>query len=148
VAGVRWLEAGVWQPAADLAWPGGLGRLVLGGFPARHIDVVGRPAAELVGPGDLLRPWERDRTEPFSSPTRWHALEPCYLAVSTCACPRSSAARPTSSRRSPDAQSHESREHAVGLAVGQIPNMRLRLLVVLWHIAHARAGRPAGAARP
>jgi CRP/FNR family cyclic AMP-dependent transcriptional regulator len=136
VAGVRWLDAGPWQPAADAAWSGGLGLLVLGGFLARHVDVVGRPATELLGPGDLLRPWERDRTEPFSSAARWHALEPCCLAVldarvSTVIC------------RWPDLVEAivgravgRSREHAVGLAVGQIPNMRLRVLVVLWHIAH------------
>jgi CRP-like cAMP-binding protein len=34
-----------------------------------------------------------------------------------------------------------SREQAIGLAVGQIPSMRLRVLVVLWHIA-GRWGEP------
>jgi CRP/FNR family cyclic AMP-dependent transcriptional regulator len=136
IAGVRWLEPGAWQPADDLAGPGGLGLLVLEGFLTRHVDVVGRPATELLGPGDLLRPWEPDRTEPFSSTTRWHALEPCCVAalderVTAVIC------------RWPDLVAAivgravaRSREHAVGLAVGQIPNMRLRVLVVLWHIAH------------
>src|ERR671929_160177 len=34
-----------------------------------------------------------------------------------------------------------SREQAIALAVGQIPSMRLRLLVVLWHVAE-RWGEP------
>jgi hypothetical protein len=135
VARVRRIDPGAWQPPADLAGPGGLGLLVLGGFLARHVDVVGRPATELLGPGDLLRPWEPDRTEPFSSAARWQALEPCCLAVLD---ERVSAVI----GRWPDLVAAlvgralaRSRGHAVGLAVGQIPSMRLRLLVVLWHIA-------------
>src|SRR3954467_8948746 len=71
LGGVQWLDAGAWQPPKD---PGGLGLLVLDGFLVRHVDVVGRPAAELLGSGDLLRPWQPDRTAPFSSGTRWQVL--------------------------------------------------------------------------
>jgi hypothetical protein len=142
LARVRWLDPGVWRPAADeLGGPGGLGLLVLEGFLVRHVDVVGRPATELLGPGDLLRPWEPDRTAPFSSGARWQVLEPCRVAVldqRVCAV----------IGRWPDLVAAlvgralaRSREQAIGLAVGQIPSMRLRVLVVLWHIA-GRWGEP------
>jgi CRP/FNR family cyclic AMP-dependent transcriptional regulator len=141
LAGVQWLDAGPWQPPQDAGGLGGLGLLVLEGFLVRHVDVVGRPAAELLGAGDLLRPWEPDRTAPFSSGTRWHVLEPCQVALldeRLCAV----------IGRWPDLVAAlvgralaRSREQAIGLAVGQIPNMRLRVLVLLWHAA-LRWGEP------
>src|SRR4051794_9205120 len=70
-----------WQPPEDAGGLGRLGLLVLEGFLVRHVDVVGRPAAELLGAGDLLRPWEPDRTAPFSSGARWQVLEPCRVAL-------------------------------------------------------------------
>ena len=72
---------GAWQPPDDLGGPGCLGLLVLEGFLVRHVDVVGRPATELLGKGDLLRPWEPDRTAPFFSDVRWQVLEPCLVAL-------------------------------------------------------------------
>lgn len=141
LAGVRWLDAGAWQPPTDPGGPGGLGLLVLEGFLVRHVDVVGRPAAELLGSGDLLRPWQPDRTAPFSSGTRWQVLEPCRVALldeRVCAV----------IGRWPDLVAAlvgralaRSREQAIALAVGQIPNMRLRVLVLLWHVAE-RWGQP------
>lgn len=141
LASVRWLDQGPWHPSDDLATPGGLGLLVLEGFVVRHVDVVGRPATELLGAGDLLRPWEPDRTVPFSSGARWQVLEPCRVALldeRVCAV----------IGRWPDLVAalvgraiSRSREQAISLAVGQIPSMPLRLLVVLWHIA-GRWGGP------
>ena len=141
LAGVRWLRPGAWQGAEDLGGPRWLGLLVLEGFLVRHVDVVGRPATELLGAGDLLRPWEPDRTAPFSSGARWQVLEPCRVALldeRVCAV----------IGRWPDLVAAlvgralaRSREQAIALAVGQIPNMRLRLLVVLWHVA-GRWGDP------
>jgi DNA-binding transcriptional ArsR family regulator len=135
LAGVRWLGPGPWHPAEDLGGPGWLGLLVLEGFLVRHVDVVGRPATELLGSGDLLRPWEPDRTAPFSSGARWQVLEPCRVALldeRVCAV----------IGRWPDLVAAlvgralaRSREQAIALAVGQIPSMRLRLLIVLWHVA-------------
>lgn len=141
LASVHWLHPGPWRPADDLGGQGGLGLLVLDGFLVRHVDVVGRPATELLGAGDLLRPWQPDRTAPFSSGARWHVLEPCRVALldeRVCAV----------IGRWPDLVAAlvgralaRSREQAIALAVGQIPSMRLRLLVVLWHVA-GRWGRP------
>ena len=138
LASAHWLDPGAWQPPPDL---GGLGLLLLEGFLLPHVDVVGRPATELLGAGDLLRPWQPDRTAPFSSGARWHVLEPCRVAVldeRVCAV----------IGRWPDLVAAlveralaRSREQAIALAVGQIPSMRLRLLVVLWHVAE-RWGRP------
>src|SRR3954451_8394020 len=67
LARVFWLDPGPWAPPRDLGGPGGLGLLVLDGFLVRQVDVVGRPATELLGARALVRPWQPDRTAPVSS---------------------------------------------------------------------------------
>src|SRR3954464_10698027 len=141
LARVFLLDPGPWAPPRDLGGPGGLGLLGLDGFLVRQVDVVGRPATELLGAGDLLRPWQPDSTAPFSSGARWQALEPCRVALldeRVCAV----------IGRWPDLVAAlvgralaRSREQAIALAVGQIPSMPLRVLVVLWHVAE-RWGEP------
>jgi CRP/FNR family cyclic AMP-dependent transcriptional regulator len=133
LATAHWFGPGPWHPSEDLGGTGCLGLLVLDGFVVRHVDVIGRPATELLGAGDLLRPWDPDRTTPFSSGARWHALEPCRVAVldeRVCAV----------IGRWPDLVATlvgralaRSREQAIGLAVGQVRSMQMRLLVVLTH---------------
>jgi CRP/FNR family cyclic AMP-dependent transcriptional regulator len=135
LARVRWLDPGPWQPPADLARPGCLGMLVLDGFLVRQVDVVGRPATELLGPGDLLRPWEPDRTAPFSSGARWHVLEQCRVALLDERVSAVVGRWPELVAAVVGRAVARSREHAITLAVGQMPNMRLRLLVFLWHVA-------------
>src|SRR4051812_47704553 len=55
------LEAGP-QPVSE--WFGsslhGPGLLILHGIIAKEVHVEGRTATELLGPGDLLRPWDAD----------------------------------------------------------------------------------------
>ena len=53
-----WLEPGPWQPLAD-EWDhrGHLGLLIVEGFLTRSLQVGATRCAELLGPGDLLRPW-------------------------------------------------------------------------------------------
>ena len=54
--------AGPWRPedAEGEAARGGIGLLVLEGLVVRRAGADGRYGAELLGPGDLLRPWEHD----------------------------------------------------------------------------------------
>jgi CRP/FNR family cyclic AMP-dependent transcriptional regulator len=61
-ARVMTLEPGRWQP--DDLWDRQnhptLGLLVLDGLMIREVAVAGRPSTELLGAGDLLRPWDHD----------------------------------------------------------------------------------------
>jgi hypothetical protein len=132
----RWLEAGEWQPSNE---PGGtegwLGLLVLDGYLVRHVQVVGRPPCELLGPGDLLHPWEPDHTEPFPAGSRWEVLERTHLAVLD----RRFAAV---AGRWPEVVSAlfgraiaRSRSLLLNLAIGQLVGIDIRLLVLLWHVS-------------
>jgi CRP/FNR family transcriptional regulator, cyclic AMP receptor protein len=132
----RWLEPGEWHPARETGdGAGQLGLLVLEGFLARQIRVVDRPPVELLGPGDLLHPWEPDHTEPFVAGARWDVLEPARLAVLD----RRFAAI---AGRWPDLVAAlfaraiaRSRSLLLNLAIGQLVGVDIRLLVLFWHIA-------------
>jgi CRP/FNR family transcriptional regulator, cyclic AMP receptor protein len=131
-----WVEPGEWHPADEPADSAGhLGLLVLEGFLVRQVRVIDRPPAELLGPGDLLHPWEPDHTEPFPAGARWDVIEPARLAVLD----RRFAAV---IGRWPDLVAAlfaraiaRSRSLLLNLAIGQLVGVDIRLLVLLWHIA-------------
>src|SRR4051794_30217003 len=83
IAPAEWLHPREWNPPPPAAEDRAshLGLLVVDGFFARRVRVLDRPATELLGPGDLLLPWEPDRTEPFSAGARWEVLEQARIAV-------------------------------------------------------------------
>jgi hypothetical protein len=83
VAGVLSLERGRWD--AQSTWsavPAELGYLIVDGVLARDVKVGKRMSLEVLGPGDLLRPWPTDRhAAAFSPELRFDALEPVRFAV-------------------------------------------------------------------
>ena len=74
---------GTWTPDDELSRsPGTLGLLMLDGLLLRRVGLVTRFGGELLGEGDVLRPWQQEdvlRTLPRSG--GWRALEPCRLAI-------------------------------------------------------------------
>src|SRR5690348_11020438 len=61
VTAVRSLPAGEWQASdAFEADRHHQGFLIIDGLLAREVEVLGRTCVELLGPGDVLRPWQWD----------------------------------------------------------------------------------------
>lgn len=60
---------------------GGIGLLVTGGVLARRVGVQRRSGAELLGPGDLLRPASADSAADSIFQTTWRVIEPMRIAV-------------------------------------------------------------------
>ena len=83
VARVVGFEQGNWAPLerfSDL--PKGLGLLVLDGLILRRVGLAGRYGSELLGDGDLLRPWQDEDPGPLPLRTgRWKVLRKGRLAV-------------------------------------------------------------------
>jgi CRP-like cAMP-binding protein len=77
------VERGMWDARASARRTGnGYGLLVLGGMLVRRVGTGDRLAAELLGPGDLVRPLEHDgeaATLPFGA--TWRVLHPLRLAL-------------------------------------------------------------------
>jgi hypothetical protein len=131
----RWLEQGEWRPGEE---PGGtegwLGLLVLEGFVVRHVQVIGRPPCELLGPGDLLHPWEPDHTEPFPAGARWEVLERTHLAVLDRRFAAVAGRWPEVVAALFARAIARSRSLVLNLAIGQLVGIDIRLLVLLWHV--------------
>jgi CRP/FNR family transcriptional regulator, cyclic AMP receptor protein len=143
IAPTEWLDPGEWRPDPPPAGERAshLGLLVIDGFLARRVRVLDRPATELLGPGDLLLPWEPDRTEPFSAGARWHVLELTRIAVLDRRFTALLGRWPDITAALVARAVSRSRAFALTIAIGQLVGAELRLLVLLWHIAQ-RWGTP------
>jgi CRP/FNR family cyclic AMP-dependent transcriptional regulator len=77
------VEPGPWEgERLREAGPEHVGLLVLGGLMTRELVLADNVSAELLGPGDLVRPWQAagpERLVPYD--VRWTALERTELAV-------------------------------------------------------------------
>jgi CRP/FNR family transcriptional regulator, cyclic AMP receptor protein len=143
---------GAWDPerAEGSAARGGIGLLLLEGLLVRRVGADGRYGAELLGPGDLLRPWEHDGedgTPPFD--TTFRVIERLHVAVLDLRAAARLAAYPEVVGALVGRAMHRARHLAVNMAIAHYPRVDQRLLALLWHLAH-RWGRvtPAGVRIP
>jgi CRP-like cAMP-binding protein len=145
VAPTEWVEVGEWvPPTPDGGDPtGDVGLLVLEGFFARRVEVLDRPVTELLGRGDLLIPWEPDRTEPFAAGSRYEVLEPARIAVLDRRFTSLLGRWPEITVALLGRAVSRSRAFALSLAISQLTGIELRLLALLWHVAE-RWGSPDG----
>src|SRR3954447_12632745 len=64
------LDTGLWSPPDDLPFALLIGLIILAGVLSREIGFAGRRTAELLGSGDILRPWDEDGPHALAPPTR------------------------------------------------------------------------------
>jgi CRP/FNR family cyclic AMP-dependent transcriptional regulator len=137
LARAQWLEPGRWQPFAE-EWDhrGHLGLLIVDGFLARGLQLGARHCAELLGPGDVLRPWVRV-AEYSSIPVEdgWDVLEPTRLAVLDRGVAAALAAWPEITAAILDRMMARARWLAFQLAVAHLRRVESRVHVTLWHFA-------------
>ena len=132
-ASVR-LDRGPWTEMPRRVDPGALGFLVLEGTLSCSVTVAGRANIELLGRGDLLRPWlTSDGTLPQE--VRWNVLVPAQVAwldrdfaVRTAQWPEISAAIV-------ERLVMRARHLLFQQAASAIPRVDERLLLVLWDLA-------------
>ena len=137
IARAMWLEPGRWQPFAE-EWEhrGHLGLLIVDGFLARTMQLGTRRCVEILGPGDVLRPWVR--LADYSSvplDEGWDVLEPARLAVLDRRFAVVLAAWPEVTATILDRMMARSRWLAFHLAVAHLRRVEARVLVALWHFA-------------
>jgi CRP/FNR family transcriptional regulator, cyclic AMP receptor protein len=143
VAPTEWLDVGEWhpRPPAEEERANHLGLLVIDGFLARRVRVLDRPTTELFGPGDLLLPWEPDRTEPFVAGSRWEVLEEARVAVLDRRFTGLVARWPEITAALVARAVSRSQAFALSLAITQLVGADLRILVLLWHVAERWGSR-------
>jgi CRP-like cAMP-binding protein len=132
------IEPGPWDPADAYGRdPAFLGLLVIDGMIARDVELGGRRCSELLGPGDLLRPWDYDEGELASVPSAsaWTVLEPTRLAVLDGRFARVACRWPELVARLIGRTLRRSRWLAILLTISSMPRVDARVQALLWHLA-------------
>jgi CRP/FNR family cyclic AMP-dependent transcriptional regulator len=137
------IQPGRWT-GFDGAVSEGIGLLLLKGLLVRKVGVDGRFGAELLGEGDLLRPWQEE-TEPLTlrSSTQWAVIQPVRLAVLDDRFARLIGRYPDLAGRLIGRAVERSRHLAVNMAIVHHARVDVRLHMLFWHLA-ARWGRVRG----
>lgn len=136
-ARVERLAKGAWEPEALPVEIGeGFGLLVLSGFVVRRVGRDDRYGAELLGAGDLLRPWQTlgpGASRPFEP--SWQAIAPVRLAVLDLAFARRVAPFPEIASRLVDRAMLRSRHLVHELAIVGQRRIERRLEMLFWQLA-------------
>lgn len=136
------LPTGRWRGAPAVnGHVGGIGLLVLEGLLVRRVGIEGRFGAELLGEGDLLRPWEGDDELPtLPMTTAWRVLEPARVAVLDEGFAAHLANYPQLAGQLVGRAVGRSRNIAVNMAIVHQARVDVRLHMLFWHLA-ARWGK-------
>jgi CRP/FNR family cyclic AMP-dependent transcriptional regulator len=137
VVDVGVLETGSWEPLADVSHGDrGLGLVVLDGLLAREVVVADTTCAELVGRGDVLRPWERfGEHAPLPFEVEWDVLERTQLAILDEAATTQVCRWPALTTALVARTVARVHALALSLAITCITGVKIRLLVLFWHLA-------------
>jgi hypothetical protein len=150
LAQVASLRPGHWTPPADGDYERDIGVLLLDGLLARSQTVAKATTAELLGAGDILRPWVRgDEESSLSAPSAWEVLQPTRVALLDAAFARRVAPWPEIATALIERSVQRARLLAFQMAVSQLRRVDMRLLLLLWRFAD-RWGRvtPGGVVLP
>ena len=121
-----------------------IGLLVLEGVLARELIVADHVSAELLGPGDLLRPWQAaSKSELLPVTAEWSVLSPATLAVLDRRFAAEASQYPEVTAALFDRLSERSLRLATTQAISQLTRVDRRLKALFWHLAE-RWGRVGG----
>jgi CRP/FNR family transcriptional regulator, cyclic AMP receptor protein len=137
-ANVIHVPVGNWDGLTDAdAATGGFGLLVLGGLLVRRVGFDGRFGAELLGPTDLLRPWEGDGEASGSLPIEasWRVMTPVRMAVLDLAWATRMAPYPHVAGELTGRALRRSRRLVASMAIVQVPRLDERLWMLFWELA-------------
>jgi CRP/FNR family transcriptional regulator, cyclic AMP receptor protein len=132
------LSTGEWEPDRDLDWhpgPGDLGLLVLDGLLVRALDLHGAACAEVIGAGDVIRPWETLPNATLHRNAHWDVVAPAHMAILDRRTLALIGRWPEVVAKLSDRAIQRSHGLAFHLAVCGLPRVDLRLLAVLWNLA-------------
>ncbi len=119
------------------------GFMVSDGLLSREVNVLGRRCVELIGPGDVLRPWSWDAEgSHVQAEVGWAVLEPTRLAVLDHGLVQRIAPWPQLGVELFARGTRRAHHLAVALAIAHHPRVEDRLVLTLWHLAE-RWGRVA-----
>lgn len=142
VVQLDWAAAeGRWGPREP---QGHLGLLILEGMLLREVRLLGTSSAEVLGAGDLLRPWDVDGELILPTPAdvHWTRLARCEVAILNAQFLRRAARWPDVLARLTGRTVGRAKSLALHDAITNLKHVETRLLVQFWHLAE-RWGRVA-----
>ena len=129
------LRRGRWGGEQADLMRGGIGLLVLNGLLIRRVGVDGRFGAELLGEGDLLRPWQEDAHPTLPRTTGWRVLQPTRVALLDRRVAHRLGRYPDLMDRLVGRAMQRSRNLSVNMAIVHQARVDVRLHMLLWHLA-------------
>ncbi len=119
-----------------------MGQLLIDGILAREVVVADNVSTELLGPGDLIRPWQGGGGEAALLPSevRWTALTDTRLAVLDRRFSFQVSRHPEVLTMLLHRLTERSQRLATNQAISQLTRVDRRLLALFWHLAE-RWGR-------
>jgi CRP/FNR family transcriptional regulator, cyclic AMP receptor protein len=142
LARVQQLSRGAWDVgAAREADVHHRGFLIVDGLLSRDVEVMGRRCVELIGPGDVMRPWSWDEEgSHVRAEVGWQVLEESRLAVLDDGLVVRIVPWPQLGLELFNRGTRRAHHLAVALAIAHHQRVEDRLLLTLWHLAE-RWGR-------
>jgi CRP-like cAMP-binding protein len=131
------VEPGPWEgERLREAGPEHVGLLVLEGLMTRELVLADNVAAELLGPGDLVRPWQAagpQRLVPYD--VRWTAIDRTRLAILDRRFAALLTHYPQVNAMLIDRLTERSQRLSLMQSIGQLNGVDRRLLTLFWHLA-------------
>jgi CRP/FNR family transcriptional regulator, cyclic AMP receptor protein len=137
------LRPGEWDLGRAATGNGGsdhLGVLVVEGIVAHDVLVGGTTSTELIGPGDVLRPWTREAQPLLHRTLRWYVLNDGLVALLDRDFSRRLVAWPEVNAMVMERLSQRAERLATAQAIAKLTRVERRVLAYLWHLAE-RWGR-------
>jgi CRP-like cAMP-binding protein len=113
-----------------------LGLLVVDGLMIRTVRVSELECCELLGPGDVIRPWDGDDDiAPLASGASWRVVEDASVVLLDEVFTRMACQWPELMSQLMDRALRRSRSLAVQLAISQARRADVRVMALFWHLA-------------
>jgi len=134
---VQWLPVGIWD-ASRLAHadPGHLGLLIVDGVLSYDVLLEDCISTELLGAGDLVRPWHAESVRPMLRyAQRWNVLADAEVAFLDRRLAAALGRYPEVYAALLDRLDQRSERLAAAKAIGQLNRVDRRLVAFFWHLA-------------
>jgi CRP/FNR family cyclic AMP-dependent transcriptional regulator len=123
------------SPNGESAAPA-VGLLILDGLITRDVELARRSTTELLGQGDIIRPWDDETSlEPLPGSVTWSVLEPARVAVLDRRFAAVAGRWPSMLDTLIGRTGRRARSLSVQRAIAQVPRVDARVLVLLWLLA-------------
>lgn len=134
-AEVHRVRAGPWDPGSAAYDEQGIGLLIIDGFVQRQIMLAERSSTELLGTGDLLRPWQRDDAYAVPIDAHWKVSRDTRIAALDREFTHRMSAWPSVVGELCGRGVRRSRTLGLLSALADVPGVPVRLLLLFWHLA-------------